>query len=337
MPDSVFPRRVAACAGTLLAIAGTLLATSPRSDAAALAELRVEGPSGTLDPGTWYVTGGERIRRSKPSDRCVRTRGKVRVPGATALGLAQTGAESNPGVRQVRIRSDEAGLFVCEIGSVLGRPFTDPAGFAGWSFYQGFVFGSSAADQVKLADDDRILWVYSDFGAATPANTGSTLELQQVPAGDQDGQFRVKVVAHEFDGDTVEVDDATIEGATAVAPVGSDGLYDVAIAQGTTTLRATRGLDVASNRLDACYQPAVADCPAEHGRTIVGSDGDDAIAGTGGWDEISTRRGRDRIDLTAGGRDRVGCGGGDRDRVRVAAGDDDDVIAASCERVREVT
>jgi hypothetical protein len=275
------------------------------------------------------------IRRSKPSDQCVRTDGKTRVPGPTALGLSQTGSEVNDDLRQVRVRSDEAGLFVCEIGSIRGRPFTHPDGFAGWSYYEGFVFGSAAADQATLETGDSIIWVYSDFGS-TPVNTGSALELRQVPAGDQDGQFQVEVVAHQFDGSTVDVNDATIAGAATATPVGSDGLYNITIPQGTSTLRATRNLDIPSNPVDACHQPAEADCPSDHGRRIVGSTRDDDLDGTDGWDDIATRGGRDLIDLRTGGRDEVNCGGDRRDKVLIAPGDDDDEIAANCERVREV-
>jgi hypothetical protein len=335
MPASVLPRFTVAWAGALALSALATLAFTGTARAAVLAELRVEGPDGTLDPGTWYVTGGENVRRSKSNDNCVRTRGKIEVRGATALGLAQTGSEATPDLRQVRVRRDQAGLFVCEIGSVAGRPFTHPDGFAGWSYYEDLVFGSSSADLARLQTGDQILWVYSDFGATTPANTGSALELLQVPAGDQDGQFQVKVVAHQFDGSTVNVDDAEIEGAATATPVGSDGLYNVTVSQGMTTLRATRGLDIPSNHVDACYQPSAADCPVAHGRRIVGSDERDRLAGTAGWDEIRSGGGRDRVELTDGGRDQVNCGPGQRDAVVIAPGDPDDQVASNCERVRE--
>src|SRR5687768_14824399 len=120
---------------TLLTVTGLVclfaaLAATPASARRALAELRVEGPGETLDPGTWYVTGTERIRKSRSSDACIRRDGRFRFPGPTALGIAQTGAGHREALRQVRVRLDEAGFFVCEIGSVRGRPFTHPDGFA---------------------------------------------------------------------------------------------------------------------------------------------------------------------------------------------------------------
>ena len=208
-----------------LAVAATVLFFLPAQAGAktALVELRVEGPGQTLDPGTWYVTGNERIRKSKPSDACNRAKGRIAVAGPTPLSLAQSGSASNRDLRQVRVRRDEAGLFTCEIGSILGRPFGDPDGFAGWSYYENYVFGSAAADQLKLRNNDRILWVFSDFGATTPANQGPALELRRVPARTE-GTFTARVVEHGFDGGTSPATGATIEGAESVNELGGGTL-----------------------------------------------------------------------------------------------------------------
>jgi hypothetical protein len=298
----------------------------------ALAELRVEGPSGALDPGTWYVTGTERTKRSRSSDACERTTGTIKVPGPTAMGLPQTGSETTPGLRQVRIRRDEAGLFVCEIGSVLGRPFSDPDGFAGWSYWQDYAFGSASADQVRLHDGDRILWVYSDFGS-TPVNSGpDALELRSVDAGTTDGQLTVKVVGHGFDGSSHAIDDATITGAQSVTN-NMDGTYDVTVPNGFTQLRATHpsNSDIPSQPELTCADPNPSACPDHRGRTIVGSPHGDRLAGTRGWDGIEARGGPDVVRLASGGQDVVDCGGG-RDLVTGARNDDQ--IAKNCERVR---
>jgi hypothetical protein len=296
-----------------------------------LVELRVEGPSDTLEAGTWYVTGKERIRKSKPSDACNRAKGRIAVPGPTPLSLAQTGADFNRDLRQVRVRRDEAGLFTCEIGSILGRPFSDPAGFAGWSYYESFVFGSAAADQLRLKDNDRVLWVFSDFGAGTPANTGPALELRRVPARTE-GTFIARVVEHAFDGSTNPATGATIAGAESVSELGG-GRYEVTVDNGSSTLRATRGLDIASNQVETCSKAKLSRCPKAHGRAIVGSDRADDLKGTRGWDDISSGPGRDVISLRRGGHDRAKCGGG-TDVVLVKRGDRDDRIARDCERKR---
>jgi Domain of unknown function (DUF4430) len=308
-----------------------VLLAPPASAKTALAELRVEGPDGTLDPGTWYVTGTEKIRKSRPGDTCVRDQGKLRFPGPTALGIAQTGSEHRKALRQVRVRLDEAGPFVCEIGSILGRPFTDPDGFAGWSYWFNDEFGSQSADLVSLKRGDQVLWVFSDFGS-DPVNTDSVLELSGVPAR-SDGTFELEVVAHVFDGTTEPAEGAAIVGASQVTELG-DGRYEVTVPDGRTTLSATRALDVPSNHVKTCVSDKPSDCPRAHGRRIFGSDKGDKIKGTRGWDKIVSGGGNDTIKLRNGGRDRVNCGAGKRDEVKLKRRDDDDRIARNCEVVK---
>lgn len=317
---------------TLIGCACALAATAvPATAKPALAELRVEGPQGTLDPGTFYVTDTERIRKSRPGDNCVRDRGRLKFKGATALGIAQTGSEHNRKLRQVRVRLDEAGPFMCEIGGLSGRPFSDPLGFSGWSFWHNGVAGSSSADLVKLRNRDSVLWVFSDFGDAQ-TNAGDALELRDVPAGDADGVFEVTVVANSFDGTQSPADGAAITGASQTTPLGG-GRYEVTVPEGRTTLVATRGSDIPSNHVAACVDDELSRCPDAHGRTIYGSGGRDRIKGTQGWDRIDSGAGNDRLDIRAGGRDRVDCGAG-RDTVLRKRSDDDDRIGKNCERVR---
>jgi hypothetical protein len=308
-----------------------VLLAPPASAKTALAELRVEGPDGTLDPGTWYVTGTEKVRKSRPGDTCVRDDGRLRFPGPTALGIAQTGSEHRKALRQVRVRLDEAGPFVCEIGSIIGRPFGDPDGFAGWSYWLNDEFGSASADLVKLKRGDQVLWVFSDFGSE-PVNTGETLELRGVPARSS-GTFQVEVIGHQFDGLSGPAEGATIEGASAVNELGG-GLYEVTVAQGKSTLTATRGVDIPSNHVKTCVSDQPKDCPRAHGRRIFGSDKGDKIKGTRGWDKIVSGGGNDTIKLRNGGRDRVNCGAGKRDEVKLKRRDDDDRIARNCEVVK---
>ena len=126
-------------------LAAGLLSAAPRADAAVLAELRVEGPNGNLDPGTWYVTGTEMIRRSKPQ-RPVRADGdgKARTcPGPTALGLPQTRPRCQRGDRaRSGCARTRPGPFVCEIVSVLGPANFDLPGRLRWlELYDGLRLG----------------------------------------------------------------------------------------------------------------------------------------------------------------------------------------------------
>jgi hypothetical protein len=317
---------VLGCACLLAAVLAPVANAKP-----VLAELRVEGPSGTLDPGTWYVTDTEQIRKSRPGDTCVRDAGRFEFPGPTALGIAQTGSEHTKALRQVRVRLDEAGPFMCEIGSIQGRSFGDPAGFSGWTFWHNQASGSSSADLVSLEDGDQVLWLFSDFGTS-PVNTGDALELRDVPAGDEDGRFEVEVLAHAFDGAASPADGVTIDGASEVSPLGG-GRYAVTVPEGRTTLVARRGVDIPSNQVTACVDADAGACPSAHGRTIYGGEQGDRIKGTAGWDRIDSGRGDDRIDLRKGGRDRVNCGGG-KDVVLQKGSDDDNRVGANCERVR---
>ena len=309
------------------------LAAGPAVAKRSLVELRAEGPTTPLDPGTWYVTGTEQIRKSKPGDRCARDEGKLEFAGPTALGLPKTGSEHTKALRQVRVRLDEAGPFLCEIGGILGRPFTDPDGFAGWSYWLDNEFGSLSADLVTLEKGDRVLWVFSDFHTdpSQQANTGDALELRGVPARSS-GTFEVEVLAHVFDGTTSPAEGATIAGASEVIDLGG-GRYEVTVAEGKSMLTATRGLDIPSNHVKTCSREQKKECPKAHGRRIFGSDKADRIKGTRGWDRIFSGGGNDRLKLRNGGRDRVNCGGGKDDEVLLKRRDRDDKIAANCEEV----
>lgn len=297
-----------------------------------LVELRVEGPDGALDPGTWYVAGPgrERVRRSRPSDACKRGKGTIPVPGASPIGLAQAASKFNRALRLVRAREDEAGIFTCEIGDVLGRPFTDPNGFAGWSYYVNGVFGLAAADQVALRRGDRVLWLFSDFGLES-INTGPRLELRRVPAGTTETTFTVRVIEHDYEGGKGPAEGVSIDGAQQVTELGN-GEYEVEVERGFSELRASRGEAVPSAPVTVCSRVERERCPQAHGRTIYGSAAGERLKGTRGWDRIKAGGGADRIDLRAGGRDRVNCGGG-KDVVLLARGDRDDRIARNCERV----
>jgi hypothetical protein len=320
-------------AGCACLLAG-LGATAASAKKLPVVELRVEGPNGTLDPGTFYATGSEKIRRSRPGDACVRDQGKLRFPGSTALGLPQTASEHRKALRQVRVRMDEAGPFVCEIGSIVGRPFTDPDGFAGWSYWLNAEFGSQSADLVNLKRRDQLVWVFSDFDVdlSQQVNTGSLLELRRVPPRSS-GEFVVRVTAQSFDGTASLAEGATIEGASSVTELG-DGQYQVTVPTGNTTLTATRGTDIPSNHVKTCVSDRPSDCPRAHGRRIFGSDKGDKIKGTRGWDKIATGGGNDVIKLRNGGRDRVNCGAGKRDEVKLKRRDDDDKIARNCEVIK---
>jgi hypothetical protein len=348
MPNAVSLRRVAACAGTFVLLAAALLAATPRADAAALAELRVEGPDGTIDPGTWYVTGKEKVKRGR-GDACKRVKGKRKFGGSTALGILGTAAKFKQSLAPIRVRGTSFGPQVCQVGEA--RSFGHfPNSSGGLLYYVddeadslGYASGFSSADLATIGDGDRVLWTYSVFppdpGPPTgdEVNTGEVLELSQVPAHDEDGVFEVEVRKLDFGGSPSDVNNATVVNVDTGAQYqpNASGEYIISVGPGFTTLQARRGLDIPSDPITVCVDDDAADCPSEHGRRIVGSAAGDALAGTAGWDAISSGGGDDEIDLTADGRDAVHCNGGS-DTVRLDAGDSDDTIFGDCEEVVRV-
>jgi hypothetical protein len=311
-------------------IAVAMLSTdrgAARGASSAIAQLRIEGPRGNLDPGTWYVTNTERLKRSR-GNGCKRRRGRIEVPGATALGIAETASDVSRKLPSIRVRPDDFGLFVCEIGGFVGRPFDDPRGFSGWTYWVDFAGGTQAAELESLGGGEQILWVFADFGKRN-LNTGGALELAGVPPYDADGTFTVEVSKHDFGGAGTPVAAAKIKGADSVDSLGG-GLYEVTVAKGFTTLWAKKGKNIPSNRAEVCVRGNPANCPDAHGRTLVGSAAGDLLDGTAGWDSIRARGGSDAISLGSGGRDEVNCGGGDD---TVTGTSDDDQIAENCEEV----
>jgi hypothetical protein len=233
---------LASVAAALTAAAGSPAAGGP---AEVQAELRVEGPKGNLIPGRTYTTGTERVKRSK-GNNCKPRKGRIRVPGATALGIAETASDDLRRLPPVRVRPDDFGLFVCEIGGFIGRPFDDPEGFSGWTYWVNYAGGTQAAELQTLEEGDQVLWVFSDFGDRN-INTGDALELNGVPETDADGTFTVEVVAHAFNGTPTPRAGAKIKGAEDVQDLGG-GEYEVTVGDGRSKLYAKHKPDIPSNQ-----------------------------------------------------------------------------------------
>jgi hypothetical protein len=233
---------LASVAAALAAAAGSPATAGP---AKVQAELRIEGPRGNLIPGRKYTTGTERVKRSKGLG-CKHRKGKVKVPGATALGIAETASDELRKLPPVRVRPDDFGLFVCEIGGFIGRPFDDPEGFSGWTYWVNYAGGTQAAELQTLEEGDEVLWVFADFGERN-INTGDALELTDVPKTDADGTFTVEVLSHTFDGTPTPLAGAKIKGADDVEDLGG-GEYEVTVGAGRSTLYAKHKPDIPSNQ-----------------------------------------------------------------------------------------
>jgi len=107
------------------------------SAATPLVELRVEGPTQTLDSGTWYVTGTERIKRAGQGDDCDPRPGSRRFSGRSALTLLGSGQETNRELRPIRFRNTDVGPQVCQVGDLtsFGHYPNASGGFLYWVDY----------------------------------------------------------------------------------------------------------------------------------------------------------------------------------------------------------
>ena len=329
-------RRLTAPLAGLLACAIAL--TLPAANAGArsvTAELRVEAPGVTLDPGTWYVTGSERIDRGS-SSRCRANGRHATLDDPTALGILEPFSKLDPDGSPLLARTDAAipgELLLCRVGTLkANQSFTKF-----WNYWVNYVPPSVGASSFRIHGGDHVLWsfgvVKGSFGGPDDFNTGDALELRSPVASTPGAPFTVTVVRHPFFGGPSPAGGVTVSGGDAPVTTDADGHADVTVSHpGFATLVARNRPDVPSNRRRVCVNADSAKCPVAFGRTIVGSKRGDRIRGTRGWDRIEGRGGRDVIRIRNGGRDRVDCGGG-RDRVVVDLGDGDDRIAKSCERV----
>lgn len=308
-----------------MCLAGIALLALPASAQArtAIAELRVEGARKTLEPGTGYVTGTERLPAA--TDRgCNRTAKRFRVAEPTAMGLLGSAAETNPLLRPLGVANDEFGLRVCRIGGFVETD--DP--FTGWLYRVNHVAPPRSAALRQLGGGDEVLWVFANFG--TGRNTGDELVIR-APVRTRPGKLQVRVIAIKFDGTRRPAPDGTkVRGGTE--PVRTDGgVATLQVAgRGTLGLRATHGDDIPSQTVAVCVDPQLARCPRHRGQQIVGSTGPDRIPGTPGPDRIEARAGADRVNVRGGGPDVVACGTG-RD---VALIDAADRVGSSCEVIR---
>ena len=328
-------RLIAPLAG--LVACAAMLATTCSAAAAhsATAELRVEGPGVTLDPGTWYVTGKERINRGSSSS-CKANGKRSTLNRPTALGILAPFSRLDPDGSPLLARTDSSvpgQLLLCRVGKYkANQDFTKF-----WSYWVNYKPPELGASSFRIHNGDRVLWTFGvvegTFGGADDTNTGDALELRSPPAAKPGVPFTVTVLRHPFFGGPVPADGVTVSGGDAPVTTDSGGHAEVTVSDaGFATLVATNRPDVPSNRLRVCANTSSAKCPKAFGKRIIGSPHGDRIRGTRGWDRIRARAGADVVKLRSGGRDRVNCGRG-HDRVLVGQSDHDDAIASNCERV----
>ena len=228
---------------------GLLLLVPGIAQGAVKANLRVEGPGVTLDPGTNYRTGTVDVQKGKSSD-CSRTDRTATVAGPTALGIVQSaidsGGRSSDRLRPLRVQSFASvpgSLFTCRIGD-----FTNALDFSSvWLYRVNHVSPEIGADQYAIQPGDQVLWFLADFGAGV--NTGDELGLR-APADAHPGvPFDVKVVAFDAAGHRSPEAGAEVTGGDAPVATDAQGRAEVTVGDaGKATLKAAEGSDIPSNR-----------------------------------------------------------------------------------------
>ncbi|MDQ3572439.1 MAG: DUF4430 domain-containing protein [Actinomycetota bacterium] len=241
MPYSVSLRHLA----LLFALCLPLLLTDAAA-AAVKAHLRVEGPRVTLDRGSTYVTGTERVRKATP-DGCRPTPRRARVAGPTALGIVQSainsGRRASDALMPLRVQTFPGleGLFTCRIGDYVG------SASAFWLYKVNHVFPTVGADQFRLDRGDQVLWYFADFDRGI--NTGDELGLNAPRRADAGDPFPVKVVAFAGDGSRSPAEGATVRGGDVPVETNARGRARVTISDaGRAVLKARRGSDIPSER-----------------------------------------------------------------------------------------
>jgi hypothetical protein len=311
-----------------LLIALPVLLPAFASAASKGADLRVVNSAGRTLAEQRQYTGTVQIRTDPTAD-CFGPPGgsgdRVRVPGATGLGVVRDALETDSDLRPLSITDQFSfGLAVCGIGGF------QAGGSSFWYLKRNHVGAQVGGDQLMLRNGDQVLW-YLAPGFPPPVEL-----VLRAPARARPGvSFEVSVLQFDDSGARRPAAGATVSGGAAPVVTNSQGKARVTVStQRTSSLRATRSSNgsIPSNRVAVCVNADLAKCPSAHGRLIQGSLRADEIAGTQGWDVIWARAGDDVVYITSGGRDRVSCGAG-RDRVVVPLGDTNDQIGESCERV----
>ena len=278
-----------------------------------IAELRVEGGGRTLEAGTSYVTGTERLPAARESG-CRATDRRHRVADPTALGILGSALEVNAALRPLRVAEDEFGLRVCRMA---GFVETDSP-FTGWLYRVNHRSPSVGAALRGLKAGDEVLWYFANYG--NNVNTGDELVIA-APARARPGRLSVRVFGYSFDGTRSPAADGTVvTGGTSPATT-ENGIARVPLAGGgTVRLRARHHPDIPSGAVTVCVSSDLSDCPRARGAEIVGTGGRDRIPGTAGPDVVRARGAADRVVVSGGGRDRAVCGRG-RDTVVLGARD----------------
>ena len=308
----------------LAACAFAMLAASSAS--AATTELRVEAEGLDIGPGWRYVHDSVSYTTSE-NEACAGSGDTGTIDGPSALGLLVQAADFTRALAPVQISDQfEFGLFVCGVGSYTSSES------AFWLYKVDHVAPEVGADKFAIdGSHDGVLWYF--VNTATGVNTGNELVLRPADNVVEAGA-PTSVVVDEYDasGTSTPAADVQILGAGDVTTDTNGTASLVFENAGRPVIRGVRGSDIPTDGIRLCvWEDSESECDNYVSGWIVGTDGDDTIAGGDERERILGRTGDDKI--TSRGDDapdKVRCGPG-RD---VARADRLDRVARSCETVR---
>ncbi|HEX6688465.1 MAG TPA: hypothetical protein VF085_07350 [Solirubrobacterales bacterium] len=245
MPRFTPIRLVAACALALvlvLSLAAVAVAKVP-------ADLRVIGGGGKVLAEGTLKTGTVSVPTS-PKATCfgkgTAGSGKAAtIKGATALGLLGQAAKSTSALRPLLLTDAfDFGLGICGVGGY------NATSKLSWYLKVNHENPELGGDAVKLKAGDEVLW------ALEPYPYPDELSLT-APGGATAGvPFEVRVFSYSDKGKRKPAVGVTVTGGQA--PTDASGRTNVVLSA-TTTLAATHGTDIPSNRVAVC----VGTCPLE--------------------------------------------------------------------------
>jgi hypothetical protein len=248
MPRLVPFRLGAACALALILVLSTAALAAAKGTRA---ELRVVNAAGKALAEKTLRTGTTTVPTS-PKATCLGkgTGGSgrgVKVRGATALGLLAQGAKSNPALRPLAVTDhflSEFGLGLCGVGGFVGH------GGASWYLKVNHKNPELGGELVKLRPGDEVLWALAKFPYPNELSLVAPAEATPGVA------FEVRVFSYSDKGRRRPAAGVSVNGA--LTTTNSEGRALVTLA-GPSTLVATHGKDIPSNRVAVCVGGA---CPS---------------------------------------------------------------------------
>jgi hypothetical protein len=247
MPRLVPFRPAAACA---LAIALLLSAVAVAAAKGVPAQLRVVNSSGKALAEESLRAGTTTVPTSRGATCLGSGTGgsgaKVKVRGATALGLLASAARSNSLLRPLSVTDHflgEFGLGLCGIGG-----YSSHGGYS-WYLKVDHRNPELGGGSVKLKAGDEVLWALARFPYPSEL---SLVAPERATAG---VPFQVRVLSYSDKGKRRPAAGVGVTGA--LAPTAADGTATVVLAQPAELIARDRG-DIPSNRVGVCVGGA---CP----------------------------------------------------------------------------